>query len=87
MKSANQTWMEERRSAFIIAVQRSVRSDSGMLIADMSFCVIPSMSCGLTSTAASSSRAAPANSESTSMPGFSGFCAATYSLATRFMPS
>ena len=34
-----------------------------------------------------SSRAAPANCDSTSTPGSSGSCAATYSFATRFMPS
>ena len=44
-------------------------------------------SCGLTSSASSSCSAAPANSDRTSTPGSSGSCAATYSLATRFMPS
>jgi len=48
---------------------------------------MPSISCGFTSSAVSSSLAAPANFDSTSTPGDSGFCAATYSLATRFMPS
>ena len=47
----------------------------------------PSRSYGLTSSAPCISSAAPANSDSTSTPGFSGSCAATYSLATRFMPS
>ena len=42
---------------------------------------------GLTITAAVIWRAAPAKRDSTSTPGSSGFCAATYSLATRFMPS
>ena len=46
----------------------------------------PSMSCGLTRNALSISSAAPANSESTSAPRRS-VRAATYSLATRFMPS
>ena len=46
----------------------------------------PSMSCGLTSTACRSSSAAPANSLSTSTPSSSNR-QATYSLATRFMPS
>ena len=46
----------------------------------------PSMSCGLTSSASFSSAAAPVNSESTSTPPRSGRLA-TYSLATRFMPS
>ncbi|CPU64969.1 Uncharacterised protein [Mycobacteroides abscessus] len=51
----------------------------------MSF--IPSMSCGLTRSAPDeSSSAAPVNSESTSTPR-SSERAATYSFATRFMPS
>src|SRR4051812_28555324 len=46
----------------------------------------PAMSCGLTSSACFSSAAAPANSLSTSTPPRSPR-AATYSLATRFIPS
>ena len=44
-------------------------------------------SLGLTSNAPASSSAAPASVDSTSTPGSSGSWAATYSLATRFMPS
>ena len=47
---------------------------------------IPSMWCGFTSTEPVSSSAAPVNSDSTSAPRSSDR-AATYSLATRFMPS
>ncbi len=47
----------------------------------------PSVSCGLTISAWSSSFAAPANCESISTPGSAGSCAARNSLATRFMPS
>ncbi len=46
-----------------------------------------SVSYGLTSSAACSSTAAPAKRERMSTPGSSASCAATYSLATRFMPS
>ena len=47
---------------------------------------MPSMSCGLTRNACGSSSAAPVNSLSTSAP-CSSCRHATYSLATRFMPS
>ena len=46
----------------------------------------PSMSCGLTRNAPASSSAAPVNSLSTSVPP-SSYLLATYSLATRFIPS
>ena len=46
----------------------------------------PSVSCGLTSSALVSSRAAPVNSDSTSTPA-SSWRQAMYSLATRFIPS
>ena len=42
---------------------------------------------GLTIRASVICRAAPAKRDRIKTPGSSGFCAATYSLATRFMPS
>src|SRR5215472_5684682 len=48
---------------------------------------ISSASNGLTMSASVSSSAAPAKRDRISTPGSLGSCAATYSLATRFMPS
>jgi V8-like Glu-specific endopeptidase len=66
---------------------RSRRSSSGMRSARSRSSAMPSMCQGLVRTASASSTAAPAKRERTSTPGFAGSCAATYSLATRFMPS
>ena len=87
MKSANHCWIVWPRSFVIIASQRIRRSVSGIESAVAMVRAMPSISCGFTSSAVSSSLAAPANFDSTSTPGSAGFCAATYSLATRFMPS
>ncbi len=70
------------RMAFI----RLVSSLSSASKAWSSAVFMPLMSCGLTSQAWRSSAAAPANSESTSAPS-SSRRQATYSLATRFIPS
>src|SRR5712671_4994484 len=79
--------MSLRSITFIIAVQRSLRSPSGMLSPCRMASAMPSMSNGLTITASPSSRAAPAKQDSTRTPGSPAGCDATYSLATRFMPS
>ena len=86
-KSANHCWMVPARSFTIIASQRMRRSVSGIENAVAMVRAMPSISCGLTNSAVSSSLAAPANFDSTSTPGSAGFWAATYSLATKFMPS
>src|ERR1700730_11584752 len=86
-KFSRQAPMLLRRRMAIIDCQRSTRSPSGMARASCMASAMPSMSIGLTSKASVSSRAAPAKDESTRAPGFFGSCAATYSLATRFMPS
>ena len=76
-----------RRITASVAVCRSRRSSRGMARPRSSAAAIPTSSYGLTSNAASNSLAAPANCDSTSTPGSSGSCAATYSFATRFIPS
>src|SRR4029077_418398 len=86
-KSVNQFFTDARLSFVTMLCQRSRRSSRLMARPAAIARAMPSMSCGLTRSAASSSLAAPANEESTSTPGSNGFCAATYSLATRFMPS
>src|SRR5713101_9408524 len=86
-KFSRQAPMLLRRRMAIMDCQRSMRSPSGMARASCMASAMPSMSIGLTSNASLSSRAAPAKEDSTSTPGSSGSCAATYSLATRFMPS
>ena len=80
-----------RATSCSITRRRSARmrrpcSAAGISIARMIASFSPSMSCGLMRTALPSSSAAPANSLSTSTPRLSTR-AATYSFATRFMPS
>src|ERR1700712_2136035 len=56
------------------------RSSSGIDSAVAMVRAMPSMSCGFTSSAVSSSFAAPANFDSTSTPGSAGVFAGTYFL-------
>ena len=85
--SENQFCTDDALSLPTMACQRSRRSSTLMPRASAICRAMPSMSCGLTNSAASSCLAAPAKAERTRTPGSNGFCAATYSLATRFMPS
>ena len=87
MKRSAQCAMSFRTSVSYIALWRARRSSSGIDSARLIANATASASYGLTSSAALHSCAAPAKRESTSTPGSSGSCAATYSFATRFMPS
>ncbi|MNC37263.1 hypothetical protein D3C75_858190 [compost metagenome] len=64
-----------------------MRSFSGMVRAVLIASDNSSRLKGLTSRASPICSAAPAKRDRISTPGSSGFWAATYSLATRFMPS
>ena len=76
-----------RLTTAMAACQRCRRSSSGMVRARCIASAHWSISNGLTISALGNCAAAPAKRDRISTPVSSGFCAATYSLATRFMPS
>ena len=89
--SAERNAAAQRSTSWVSTCRRSDRmrrraSTVGMVSADRSPFFTPSVSYGLTSRPARSSLAAPVNSDSNSTPPPSTR-QATYSLATRFMPS
>jgi hypothetical protein len=67
--------------------KRRLRSSMSMFSARVRASEISSGLLGLMISASFICRAAPAKRDRISTPGSSGVCEATYSLATRFMPS